>query len=138
MKKVVLVTVAVVVVVACGETVGGMMQDAGAMLADAGDAIRDAGDMMQPDAGAQDVSASCSKSATIGGGSTTVYWAEFPISDPGKTQITICYDADSSLAGPSARVTCYRYGAGWYEGTSTGFLDCGTDQNRFRSITVHN
>ena len=133
MNRTKLITVAALAVLAfaCSESVGGMLQDAGAMLADAGD-------MMQPDAGAQDVSASCSKSATIGGGSTTVYWAEFPISDPGRTEITICYDADPSLAGPSARVTCYRYGAGWYEGTSTGFLDCGTDQNRFRSITVHN
>jgi len=121
-KKLITVAALAVLALACSETVGGMMQDAGAMLADAGDA-------MQPDAGAQDTPASCNKSEGA------QQWAEFPISDPGQTEATVCYGANPGGAGPSKRATCYRLTASWYEGTNTGWQWCDANTT---SITVHN
>jgi hypothetical protein len=114
-----------VLALACSETVGGIMQDAGTMLADAGD-------MMQPDAGAQDVSASCNKSANDG----ATRWAEFSISNPGQTEVTICYAARSELGGPYTKPSCSRLIAPYYEGTNTGLVwSC---DDTVTSITVHN
>jgi hypothetical protein len=127
MKKVGLMVVLALVALACGETVGGMMQDAGAMLADAGD-------MMQPDAGAQDTPVQCDKSSTSGDPELTYHWAEFPVT-PGQTEITICYGGNPDSYGPSKRDTCNRLVSPWYEGTNTGAIHCG---GNVTSITVHN
>jgi hypothetical protein len=110
-----------VLALACGETVGGMMQDAGTMLADAGS-------MMQPDAGAQDVSASCNKSGTHrwgGNADRTVHWAEFEVT-PGTTEVTVCHRQWEGGAPPNA-VTCHRSKATWIRGTSTGVVQCSAD-----------
>jgi len=137
MKKVGLMVVLALVALACGETVGGMMQDAGAMLADAGD-------MMQPDAGAQDTPVQCDKSSTSGDPELTYHWAEFPVT-PGQTEITICNTGDpASPVAYGSRDTCSRITAPWFDGTSTGFWSCGIESeaagwiSKPKSITVHN
>jgi hypothetical protein len=109
-----LITVAALAVLAlpCSETVGGMMQDAGAMLADTGD-------MMQPDAGAQDVSASSDKSDTPEGG-YTYYWSEFPINTPGETEVTVCYRGDPEGVAHWKRGNCYRSIASWFDRSHAG------------------
>ena len=144
MKKVGLMIALAVLALACSESVGGMMQDAGSMLADAGDVIRDAGDMMQPDAGAQDTPVECNKSETTEVG-YAYYWAEFPISTPGETEVTVCNHGDpDSVLSYSRRDQCNRWIAGWFDGTNTGVVYCGqrnpdgTRTGEPKSITVHN
>lgn|GEM_PF-5094805 len=136
-KKLITVAALAVLAFACSETVGGVMQDAGGMLADAGevirdagDAMQDAGDVMQPDAGAQDVSASCNK------GEGNSRWAEFPISNPGQTEVTICSGPHPTLDQPPYnRRVCSRLAPAWYEGTNTGIVWSCDDTT---TITVHN
>ena len=117
-KRLITVAALAVLALACSETVGGVMQDAGDMLADAGD-------MMQPDAGAQDTPATCDVETGL---------AEFPISRPGETLVTICYRASGRPTGPQ-RAHCTRLRAWWYEGTNDGFAWCNPDTT---SVTVHN
>ena len=143
-----LITVAALAVLAfaCSETVGGVMQDAGTMLADAGDMLADAGDMMQPDAGAQDTPVSCNKQQQDPDRETKFVWrwAEFPIADPGETEVTVCTRYDDSFGPPHRSGTvCNRSKAQWKEGTRTGVLSCGVETDdgsawQVESITVHN
>ena len=150
-KKLITVAALAVLALACGDAVGGMMQDAGAMLADAGDVIRDAGDamqdagdVMQPDAGAQDVSASCNKSETHPEAEGyKYYWAEFPINEPGITEVTVCNHGDPDSLHYQKADWCSRRIATWLDGTSTGVVYCGSENpsNPYtppKSITVHN
>jgi hypothetical protein len=115
MRKLVLTGGLVVVAFACG-TGADMMGE-----------ILDSG---VPDAGAQDTPATCNK----GEGSSR--WAEFPMSNPGQTEITVCYAArPENPPGPARKANCTRVIAPWYEGTSTGFLWSCDDT---MTITVHN
>ena len=111
-----------------------MLEDAGTVLEDAGQAMRDAGENMQPDAGAQDTSAQCDKSDILG--EQTVYWAEFPISTPGQTEVTVCHRGNPDSYAHWKRDYCHRGISQWYEGTNTGVVYCGSE--RAKSITVHN
>jgi hypothetical protein len=115
-RKLITVAALAVLALACSESVGGILEDAGAMLADAGD-------MMQPDAGA-DFSATCNVEIGL---------AEFPVSRPGETMVTICYRAGGRPTGPQ-RAHCTRVRAWWYEGTNDGFVYCNPDTT---SVTVH-
>jgi len=114
-RKLITVAALAVLVVACSETVGGIMQDAGDMLADAGD-------MMQPDAGAQDREVSC-----VDGINGT-----FAIANPGKTEATVCYRSDAQFEGESY---CHRANVPWFEGTSEGFMFTCVNVT---SVTLHN
>jgi hypothetical protein len=115
MRKLVLVGGLVVVAFACGTG------------ADMVGEILDSG---VPDAGAQDTPASCNK----GEGSSR--WAEFSISNPGQTEVTICYAARPELGGPYAKPSCSRLIAPYYEGTNTGLVwSC---DDTVTAITVHN
>jgi hypothetical protein len=144
-RKLITVAALAVLALACGETVGGMMQDAGEMLADAGD-------MMQPDAGAQDTPAECNKSVVYIDNEAykrTRYWAEFDVV-PGSTEVTECRTTMLFSQEGSSRDTCSRRIASWFMGTNTGFAYCGesidwvdpdTPDTPFGppiSITVHN
>jgi len=142
LTRVLIASALAVLALACGDAVGGMMQDAGTMLADAGDVIRDAGNMMQPDAGAQDTPATCNKSET--NGEVTGHWAEFPVT-PGQTEVTICGAGDPEAQfAYGRRDVCYRTTAAWFDGTSTGYVYCGLETDaagwfsKPKSITVHN
>jgi hypothetical protein len=154
MKRIGLVAALALVGFACADGVGQMLTDAGQMIEDAGTSMQDGS---VPDAGAQDVNATCNKSATerldegdTGARTMTFRWAEFDI-DPGATEVTTCHRGDPEAFYPYSRQdTCYRGKAPWYRGTSTGFVQCGTrtdwdDDTRYTdsdtpdpiSITVH-
>jgi len=125
MRKLVLMVGLAVVAFACSEPLGEMLMDGG-------QAMMDAGNGMMPDAGAQDVSASCNKSANEG----ATRWAEFPISNPGQTEVTICSGPQPSpTIELYARRNCGRQIAPWIEGTNTGLVWSCDDTT---TITVHN
>ncbi len=118
MRKVGLVVALALVGFACADSVGKMLVDAGTSLQDGS----------VPDAGA-DFEASCNM------GEANTRWSEFPVSNPGQTEVTICYAARPEQAGPSRKATCTRLVAPWYEGTNTGFIWSCDDS--VTSITVH-
>jgi hypothetical protein len=129
MKRILWFGVAVVVVFACSEPLGQILTDAG--------------DAMMPDAGA-DFEATCNKSEQNPDTETKLiyHWAEFEI-DPGKTEVTICYRYAADALPPHRNgVFCWRSKANWKQGTTTGFVNCGTEtddgwRNKPESITVH-
>jgi hypothetical protein len=89
-----------------------------------------------------DVSATCNKSETVAGGNT-YYWAEFPINEPGKTEVTVCHRGNPDSFAHWKREFCHREIARWYEGTNTGTAYCGAEvaasgTHSVKSITVHN
>jgi hypothetical protein len=139
MKKLGWLVLVSAVAFACGEAGQSMSSGAGAM--DGGGGTTD-GTGATPGTGAtggtpeQNVRVECDKSAPIPSGGTR-YAAEFEV-DPGRTEVTVCGDGTPSSFGNISfgRDSCNRRIAGYYEGTTTGFVDCGTEPGRYR-VTVH-
>ncbi len=116
-----------------------MVEDAGNMIADAGTSMQDGS---VPPTMAQEVS--CNKSASErldegenGARTITFRWAEFDV-DAGVTEVTICHRGDPDGYQPQFRKDwCFRGGAQWLRGTSTGLVSCGikTDWDNDETFT---